>query len=165
MKWPLIICLVGGLTQMTAAAPAADTAARVQEPVQVQIQEETVRMSKSGRMIPMDSGLCEVLRESCAGHGVPVELALGVIETESAFDVNADSGVCRGLMQLHRKYYPGDLTPEENLQLGIGTLGRLKERYGDWGAALTAYNAGRDTGSRTYAQCVFRKAAAWGWEG
>ena len=35
------------------------------------------------------------------------------------------------------------------------------DRYGDTGAALTAYNAGHDTGDREYAEKVIGAAERW----
>lgn len=111
--------------------------------------------------IPLDRKLQETLREACEESGVSISLALGLIETESGFQPEADNGLCYGLCQLNRRYYPADLTPAENLQAGIAHLGELLERYGDSAAALTAYNAGHDTGSRTYAAAVLAAAEKW----
>lgn len=112
--------------------------------------------------IPLSPELQTVLREACGEHGVPVALALGVIEVESRFQVDAVSREgCYGLMQLNPKYFPDKLSPADNLRAGVGYLGRLLAEYGDPAAALTAYNAGRDTGSRTYAGAVLAAAEAW----
>lgn len=111
--------------------------------------------------IPLDRKLQETLWEACEESSVPISLALGLIETESGFQPEADNGLCYGLCQLNRRYYPADLTPAENLQAGIAHLGELLERYGDSAAALTAYNAGHDTGSRTYAAAVLAAAEKW----
>lgn len=114
--------------------------------------------------IPLPAELQEVLREACAEHGVPVPLALGVIQVESRFQPDAVSQEgCYGLMQLNPKYFPADLSPADNLRAGVEYLGQLLEEHGDTAAALTAYNAGHDTGSRTYAGAVL--AAAEGWMG
>lgn len=113
--------------------------------------------------IPLPSELQAVLRDACAEHGVPVPLALGVIQVESCFQPDAVSPEgCYGLMQLNPKYFPAGLSPADNLRAGIEYLGRLLGEHGDPAAALTAYNAGHDTGSRTYAAAVL--AAAEGWE-
>lgn len=111
--------------------------------------------------IPLDEELQDVLYEACEANGVPVALALGVIEVESCFDPDADNGVCYGLCQLHRSYFPDKLTPADNLRTGIEHLGRLLEQYGDTAAALTAYNAGYDTGRRAYANAVMAAAEWW----
>ena len=114
--------------------------------------------------VPLDRELQAALWEACEEHGVPVSLALGLIEAESRFQVDAVSAEgCFGLCQLNPKYFPDDLTPGENIVAGIKFLGELLDKYnGDTQAALTAYNAGYDTGSRTYARAVLDKTEKWG---
>lgn len=112
--------------------------------------------------IPLSAELQAVLREACEEADVPVALALGVIEVESRFQTDAVSlEGCYGLMQLNPKYFPDKLSPVDNLREGVAYLGQLLERYGDLGAALTAYNAGHDTGRREYANAVLDAAARW----
>ncbi len=112
--------------------------------------------------IPLDRELQAALREACQASGVPMSLALGLIEEESQFQLDIVSGKgAYGLCQLNPKYFPADLTPSENIAAGVGYLGELLERHGDLAAALTAYNAGHDTGSRTYANAVLAAAERW----
>lgn len=112
--------------------------------------------------IPLSAELQVVLFDACAEHGVPVPLALGVIQVESRFRPDAVSPEgCYGLMQLNPKYFPDKLSPADNLRAGIEHLGRLLGEHGDPAAALTAYNAGHDTGSRTYADAVLAAAEGW----
>ena len=68
---------------------------------------------------------------------------------------------CYGLLQINPQYFPSGLTPAENIEAGMEYLGSLIDRYGDLGAALTAYNAGSDTGDRTYASAVLEAAEKW----
>lgn len=111
--------------------------------------------------MPLSAELQAVLYEACAESDVPVALALGVIEVESCFLADADNGQCYGLMQLNRDYFPDKLFPADNLRAGIEYLGRLLGQYGDPAAALTAYNAGYDTGRRAYANAVLSAAEWW----
>ena len=112
--------------------------------------------------IPLSAELQTVLREACGSADVPVALALGVIQVESCFQVDAVSAEgCYGLMQLNPKYFPDKLSPEDNLRAGIEHLGRLLGEHGDTAAALTAYNAGYDTGRRGYANAVLVAAEWW----
>lgn len=114
--------------------------------------------------VPLDYALQGVLRQECEENGVPWAVALGLIETESSFKVDAlnPSSGCVGLCQLNPDYFPANMTPAENIAEGMGYLGRLVEQYdGDMEAALTAYNAGHDTGSRTYAVKVLEAAERW----
>lgn len=113
-------------------------------------------------LTPLSDELYETLVLACHTYGVPLYLALGLIETESSFRTDAVSSAgCYGLCQLNPDYFPSDLTPAENISEGIRYLGDLLGRYGDTGAALTAYNAGHDTGRRDYAGMVLETAGKW----
>ena len=96
-------------------------------------------------------------------HKVEYALALGLIETESSFNPEAVSYVgCYGLMQLNPDYFPDDLSPAENIQYGVAFIAEKLDQYaGNVGAALTAYNAGHDTGNREYAEKVMAAAERW----
>lgn len=112
--------------------------------------------------IPLSPELQTALHEVCGETSVPEALVLGVIETESGFQTDADNGQCYGLMQLNKDYFPADLSPAENIRAGVTYLGQCLERYrGNVPAALTAYNAGHDTGYRGYAQAVLAAAVRW----
>ena len=108
--------------------------------------------------------LQKAVYNACNDTGIPFGIALGLIEVESGFNpyaVNAKSG-CYGLCQLHPKYFPTDLSPEENIETGIKYLARIYgNNGGDMEKALTIYYAGHDTGSRSYANKVLRAAAIW----
>ena len=114
--------------------------------------------------IPLSRKLQAVLREACEEYSIAPCLVLGLIEVESGFQVDAVSREgCFGLFQLNPKYYPPDLTPAENIQAGVAHLASQIKRYdGDILAALTAYNAGHDTGSRSYARKVIEASEKWG---
>ncbi|MCM1439658.1 MAG: lytic transglycosylase domain-containing protein [Roseburia sp.] len=114
--------------------------------------------------VPLCYDLQDVLRTACEEYGVPYAVALGLIETESRFNenaVNTTSG-CYGLCQLNPKFFPAGLSSVENIRTGMAYLGEQIERYdGDLWAALTAYNAGYDTGRREYATLVMTAAERW----
>lgn len=112
--------------------------------------------------IPLTAELQAALYAACEEHDVPVSLALGLIQAESCFDVDAvsDRG-CYGLMQLNPRYFPADLPTVDNLWAGIAWLSCLLEQYEDTGAALTAYNSGYDTGNRAFAWAVMAEAEYW----
>ena len=112
--------------------------------------------------IPLSESLQCILWDDCQQYGVPYAVALGLIETESNFRPEADNGTCYGLMQLNRNYFPNNLPAGEQIGEGVRFLGELLEKYdGDTAAALTAFNAGHDTGARGYANLVLERAAAW----
>ena len=149
-------------------APAGETApipmaqACIELPAPEPEPSEEIRMSIYDPAIPLSAELQTVLFEVCTENDVPVALALGVIEVESCFLADAVSPEgCYGLMQLNPKYFPGGLSPADNLRAGIEHLGRLLGQYGDPAAALTAYNAGYDTGRRAYANAVLAAAEWW----
>lgn len=113
--------------------------------------------------VPLSFELQDVLHTACEANNVPYHVALGLIEVESGFNLEAVSPAgCYGLCQINPQYFPIGLTPAENIEAGMEYLGSLIDRYGDLGAALTAYNAGVDTGDRTYASAVLEAAEEWG---
>lgn len=113
--------------------------------------------------VPLSDEEMVVLLDSCKAAHIDPAIALGLIQVESSFNpdaLNAKSG-CYGYCQLNPLYFPAELSPVENIQTGIEYLAYQLERYDNLEAALTAYNAGHDTGSRTYAAKVLEAAAAF----
>lgn len=145
-------------------AAAVATPSLPQTPAPVPEQKEAAP-SYISDAVPLSAELQEVLHDACEASGVPYEIGLGLIEVESTFDpaaINQNSG-CYGLCQLHPDYFPSNLSPAENIRAGMECLGSHIERYGgDLDAALTAYNAGHDTGNRWYAGQVRQAAEKWG---
>lgn len=128
------------------------------------VQEESVPLYIYHPAIPLSAELQATLHKVCADADVPEALVLGVIEVESRFQPDAVSPAgCWGLMQLHPDYFPSSGDPADNLRCGVWHLRSLLERYRDTPAALTAYNAGYDTGSREYARAVLEAADRWAW--
>lgn len=111
--------------------------------------------------IPLKKKTIDSLIESCNKYKVPLEIALGLIETESNFNPNSRSGSCYGLCQLHGKYFPTGLSPEDNIKYGLKQLSSNYKKYKTWKKALNAYNAGHVTGNYTYANKVLNKAKSW----
>ena len=134
-------------------------AAAYQRPVETGRIEELIEYRNP---TPLSDELFRAVDAAAVEHGVPVCLALGLIQVESSFDPDAvSSHGSYGLCQLNPKFFPSGLSAEENVQTGLAHLGSLLERY-DTMTALTIYNAGRDTGDREYAHKVLE--AAWAWE-
>lgn len=113
--------------------------------------------------VPLSFEIQDTLHTVCEANGIPYHVALGLIETESGFDPAAVSpSGCYGLAQLNPEYFPSGLSPTENITTGMEFLAYQLDRYdGDMGAALTAYNAGHDTGARGYATAVLEAAEKW----
>ncbi len=98
----------------------------------------------------------EYVTRYCEAYSVPEDLVYAVIRTESSFDPNAESRVgALGLMQLmpdtldwlsrllDEDAPTGEITdPETNIKYGTYYLRHLYDRFGDWGTAIAAYNAG-----------------------
>lgn len=133
--------------------------------------EEAVEVLKIERQNDFYLSECKLSPElqkavwwACNDTGIPISVALGLIEVESGFNsaaVNAKTG-CYGLCQLHPLYFESDLSPEENIATGIKHLARLYgNNGGDMEKALTIYNVGQDNGSRSYAKKVMQAAAKW----
>lgn len=106
------------------------------------------------KSIPLSSELQETMQQACEKYGVPYTLALAVAESESSFDLEADSGTCWGIMQIHPINYPrlreNGIEPTEyqgNITAGVFILGELLEKYTDTHKALMAYNCG-ETGAK-----------------
>ena len=111
--------------------------------------------------IPLRDSLQCILWDTCHEYDVPVDYVLAIIETESNFQDNADSGVAHGLMQLHKAYYSPDLPPGENIIEGVKLLRSHYDRYGNWPAAITAYAVGHDNGTRWYWNIIAVRAEKW----
>lgn len=102
--------------------------------------------------VPLSDSLQRYIYEICADEGVPVTLALAMIEHESGFNPEVVSSTNDyGLMQinainhewLEEKYRTADfLNPYQNAFCGITIIGSYIEKYGDYGKALMAYNMG-----------------------
>ena len=120
---------------------------------------------------PLSDELYIVLLDACEDSGVEVPLALGVIEVESGFDVDAigPDGKDIGLYQIRTSNHAwltsetgaDPMTPAGNIECGVWMLGYLLGRYETQDAALTAYRWGHDNGKRTYAAAVFEAAEKW----
>ena len=114
--------------------------------------------------VPLTDEEMTALLETCEAGQIHPSIGLGLIQVESSVRpdaLNTASG-CYGYCQLNPKYFPSDLAPADNIRTGMEYLAYQLERYdGDLEAALTAYNAGHDTGDRTYADMVITAAATF----
>lgn len=114
--------------------------------------------------VPLSADLQAALLSICEDTGIDPLLALGLIDTESGFQVDIVSATGDyGLCQLNYRYFDPAMTPEENMAAGISLLADNIARYGNVAAGLTAYNRGHDDGSRAYANAVLSKARVWGY--
>lgn len=128
----------------------------------VAMPEQSAEQEIYDERVPLSEELQDALTYACQAHGVEYALALGLIQAESNFDINAVSySGCYGLCQLNPVYFPANLTPAENIEHGIAYLASEIAYYGDIASGLTAYHVGHDDGTRGYASVVLRYAAEW----
>ena len=113
--------------------------------------------------VPLSYDLQDALHTACTRYGIDYAVALGLIEVESAFDVEAvnPASGCYGLTQLNPRYHPSGLSPADNIEHGIRYLSGQIDRYGSLEAGLQAYHDGHDTGARWYANAVLEAAERW----
>lgn len=104
----------------------------------------------------LSNDLQQYIYDNCKAKGVPYELVMAIIKTESGFRTNARNGSCVGLMQLHTKYNTGLANslgvslydPYGNVLVGINVVANLLNKYSTTNA-LICYNMG-EYGAKPY---------------
>jgi soluble lytic murein transglycosylase-like protein len=105
--------------------------------------------------------LIRVSERAAARHGLPPELLLAIVETESGFNAAARSRYgARGLMQVVPRFHPAVVAevgglhrldePEANIEAGAKILASYVEQSGSVDKALLRYSGG----ARKYANKV-----------
>ena len=125
-----------------------------EKPSATETATEEIQTYSHNENVPLPFELQETIQQACEKYGVPYALALAVAESESSFDLEADSGTCWGVMQIHPINYPllreNGIEPTEyegNITAGVFLLGELLEKYTDTHKALMSYNCG-ETGAK-----------------
>ena len=127
--------------------------------------------------IPLTAEHQSLIQEACEVYGVDYALALAVMEHESSFNLDADSGICWGPMQINPINYEWlrdcgiePTTHEGNIVAGVLMLGDLLDKYDDTHKALMAYNCGETGAARLwregyttsgYSRAVVASAEEW----
>lgn len=123
--------------------------------------------------IPLPPDLAAVLTAACAREGVPLDIALAVMERESGFDLDAvgPDGHDIGLFQIRTSNHSwlaeetgaDPMTPDGNIVCGVWFLGYLYDYCGEsWPAALTCWRWGPGHGETSeYANAVLEGAEKW----
>ena len=108
----------------------------------------------------------DYIEETAENYGISPKLVKAIIKVESGGDANAvgDNGNSIGLMQIQPRYHAqrlkeGEslLDPKVNVRVGCEILSEIMDKYGTLDEALTVYNAGHDTGDRSYANRVYEE--------
>lgn len=104
--------------------------------------------------VPLEPELEAYTRYEAHRNGVPFPVVLAVMEQESRFTLDADSGDSYGIMQINRIHGPREIImePHENIRIGCWLLGYLYKEYGRWDMSLTAYNWGQEGATLEYFQ-------------
>jgi soluble lytic murein transglycosylase-like protein len=171
------VCLAIASTSVPAGTPdKSEATARLKQQRQVatrtaQVVEEArvTHISKRYRRPPEQ--VRQVVRVServAARHGLPPELLLAIVETESGFNTAARSSYgARGLMQVVPRFHPEVVAevggakkldePEANIEAGAKILASYVERAGSLDKALVRYSGG----ARSYATKVVARQREW----
>ena len=145
------------------AAPVVVPTA-VPEPVVEEVVEETPpEPAYDFSSVPLSQSELDTLIAGCKANNIPIPVALGLIETESRFTYNAVSYAgCYGYMQLNPRYFPSNLSSEDNITYGLNYLGEnLAKCGGNMTKALDMYHCGHVTGDTYYPGCVMEDAYKW----
>lgn len=108
----------------------------------------------------------DYIEETAESYGISPKLVKAIIEVESGGDADAigDNGNSLGLMQIQPRYHAQKLRegeslldPKVNVRVGCEILAEIMAECGTLDEALTVYNAGHDTGDRSYANRVYEE--------
>lgn len=114
----------------------------------VHLPERTEPVNVYSDEIPLSEGWQAYTQDTCRRYGVDYALMLGLMETESSFRFDADSGWAYGICQIG--YVNEDWLAEQgldiyskmdNIEAGCKILGDYLERYTE-AQALVCYNCG-----------------------
>ena len=137
------------------ASPSVETDKRAEDRLMIvkTVQAEDVKQK-------------DYIEETAESYGISPKLVKAIIEVESGGDANAvgDNGNSLGLMQIQPRYHAqrlkeGEslLEPKVNVRVGCEILAEIMDKYGTLDEVLTVYNAGHDTGDRSYANRVYEE--------
>ena len=133
-------------------------------PIEVHLPESNVRRCDNGLIycdeIPLSDGWQCWTQECCRRYGVDYPLLLGLMETESSFRKDADSGWAFGICQIgyiNAVWLAEDgvdiYTTQGNIEAACVILGDYLNRY-DVPQALMAYNCGEYGAQELWAEGI-----------
>ncbi|WP_256972706.1 lytic transglycosylase domain-containing protein [Saccharibacillus sp. O23] len=137
---------LGGTSASGGASSLDSSPAKIEMP---NVSEPTVR---SGTPNANAAQYANIVSAASSKYGIPESLINGIIDAESSFNPNAQSGAgAKGLMQLMDGTAAGlgvknSFDPEQNINGGASYIASMLIRYdGSQRLALAAYNAGPGT--------------------
>ncbi|OWA36688.1 hypothetical protein B9G55_00990 [Saccharibacillus sp. O16] len=137
---------LGGTTSSGGTSSLDHSSAKIEMP---NVSEPTVR---SGTPNANAAQYASIVQAASSKYGIPESLINGIIDAESSFNPNAQSGAgAKGLMQLMDGTAAGlgvknSFDPEQNINGGASYIASMLIRYdGSQRLALAAYNAGPGT--------------------
>ncbi len=115
--------------------------------------------------------LQNLIYSEALAQGVPPAIALAVAQQESGTSqwnsngslvtgTSGEVGVFQLMPQTAASLGVDPTDVNENISGGIAFLAQLYQKYGNWPAALSAYNSGSPTGSPSYANSVLSIASS-----
>jgi murein DD-endopeptidase MepM/ murein hydrolase activator NlpD len=151
-----------------------ETAARESAPPRVRTSTKppklpTVRVDGAAFQADAKAGIVRMAIRIAGEEGIPADIVLSLIYTESRFNPKASNNVAGGhfgLTQISAALARGMVSPyavEGNLRRGARYLREMYNRFRSWAMALAAYNAGpNNTGAgQGYSTDVRRRAGAF----
>jgi len=113
----------------------------------------------------MPSAIYNAIVAQAEASGVPPEIALAVAQQESGMQQYTpsgnlvtgsagDTGIFQIIPSTAAALGVDPTDPTQNIQGGVSLLAQLYQQYGNWTAALSAYNSGSPTRSLGYATSV-----------
>lgn len=129
---------------------------------------EEILSAEVGTPSPTVGTFSQIIAEECKGTSLDPQLVEALIQVESGGNPLAigDEGRAIGLGQIHPKWHRDRMArlgvtdlfePRQNIKVIVDILEELLNKYGNIEAALTAYNAGHDTGDRAYANKIYQE--------
>lgn len=107
---------------------------------------------------PTKAEINEYIVDVATQYEICPELVMAMVEAESTYQIDAENGDCKGLMQVSVKWHKDRMDklgvtdlmdPYSNILVGVDYLAELSKKY-EIGYALMIYNGGYNYAMRIY---------------
>lgn len=107
---------------------------------------------------PTKEEINQYIVEVAEQYEISPEVVMSIVEAESSYQIDAENGDCKGLMQVSEKWHADRMDklgvtdlydPYSNILVGVDYLAELSEDY-EVGLALMLYNMKRSTAFEIY---------------